>query len=451
MRFAHLADSHLGYRQYGLIERENDFYDVFNNTIDKIIDSDVDFVIHSGDLFENPRPYPRALLEFQKGFLRLKDENIPVYAIAGNHDTVLRKESVPPQIIYRELGLNLLSRNNPMVFKNGVLICGIQYMPKTQKRALLSYYNAFSKKANEALKSILVSHQGIDKYLPFGESYELEIADIPQNFDYYAMGHIHNYINERFGKGRLVYPGSMEIWRADEYENYLKNGKGFCVVDFSEEIPEVERVTVDLPRSFLREYIDYNEIREKLRFIKSEIAGYDKKPILDLVIGNANFSTSEAYELITEYLSDDALLIRPSYQQKDEIVVDKIKAGSINPRAMLRETLDKKYNNEKISDLSIDLLDNLSKNKMEEANLISDHFYNENYCSSSNDLEKTLDESNKNLDNYDDNIKESDTLSDYKDHNTVEKYEEPDLDYDNLESEEMESSKESLDKYFFGK
>ena len=28
MRFAHLSDSHLGTRQFGLMERETDFYDV---------------------------------------------------------------------------------------------------------------------------------------------------------------------------------------------------------------------------------------------------------------------------------------------------------------------------------------------------------------------------------------------------------------------------------------
>ena len=66
MRFAHLSDSHLGYRQFGILEREQDFYDVFARNIDKIIEMDVDFVIHSGDLFDNNRPSTEALLAFQR-------------------------------------------------------------------------------------------------------------------------------------------------------------------------------------------------------------------------------------------------------------------------------------------------------------------------------------------------------------------------------------------------
>ena len=45
MKFAHLADTHLGYRQFGLLEREKDFYEVFDKIIDKIIEEKVDFVL----------------------------------------------------------------------------------------------------------------------------------------------------------------------------------------------------------------------------------------------------------------------------------------------------------------------------------------------------------------------------------------------------------------------
>ena len=37
MKFAHLADTHLGYRQFGLYEREKDFYEVFEKIISPIV------------------------------------------------------------------------------------------------------------------------------------------------------------------------------------------------------------------------------------------------------------------------------------------------------------------------------------------------------------------------------------------------------------------------------
>ena len=60
-KFAHIGDTHLGYRQYNLEQREQDFYDAFNRAIDRIIEEKVDFVIHSGDLFNDGRPTIRSL------------------------------------------------------------------------------------------------------------------------------------------------------------------------------------------------------------------------------------------------------------------------------------------------------------------------------------------------------------------------------------------------------
>ena len=124
MQFAHLADTHMGYRQYGLTERENDFFEVFNQAIDEIISERPDFAIHSGDLFEYSRPPTRALLTAQHGILKLKEAKIPIYAIAGNHDVVMRKNALPPQILYKDFGLKLISPNNPFYVTGDVFIGG---------------------------------------------------------------------------------------------------------------------------------------------------------------------------------------------------------------------------------------------------------------------------------------------------------------------------------------
>ncbi|KXA90814.1 hypothetical protein AKJ57_03610 [candidate division MSBL1 archaeon SCGC-AAA259A05] len=61
--FVHLSDTHLGYRQYGLDERFEDWSKATKQVIDYAVDHDVDAVIHSGDLFNSAKPGRDALLQ----------------------------------------------------------------------------------------------------------------------------------------------------------------------------------------------------------------------------------------------------------------------------------------------------------------------------------------------------------------------------------------------------
>ncbi len=42
--FLHLSDTHLGYKEYMMDERENDFYESFNEAIDIGLNEHVDFL-----------------------------------------------------------------------------------------------------------------------------------------------------------------------------------------------------------------------------------------------------------------------------------------------------------------------------------------------------------------------------------------------------------------------
>ena len=411
MRFAHLADTHLGYRQYGLMEREEDFYNVFHKTVDKIIESKVDFVIHSGDLFETNKPSTRTLFEFQKGFFKLNEAGIPVYAIAGNHDSVMKKGSMPPQVLFKELGLKLISPSQPCYLHGGVLICGLPYSPKTQMNYYREKLRMLEKEADNHLKSILVLHQGIDKY--FNQSYELELEHIPKNFDYYALGHLHNYIVDDFGKGKLVYPGSAEIWRTNELQDARKNGKGFCIVNLSQDPPEIERVAIDMPREYIREYIDYGDLNEKLDIIKNHIMKLENKPVLELIVENGDFNSSDVYDIINDALGEHVLTIRPNLRPDDSTITD-IPEGdgeTLDPRGLLYQELDERHNSKEINNLAVDLLDKLSKGNEEESKHISDKFYEDFYglkINSSDDFDKDKHEKGVESDgNSDSNYNES--------------------------------------------
>ena len=377
MKFAHLADTHLGYRQFGLFEREKDFYEVFEKIIDRIIEEKVDFVIHSGDLFDNARPSPLALFTFQKGLIKLKNANIPVYAIAGNHDSVMRKGSIPPQVLFKKFGLKVISPINTNYMYDDVFIGGLPFYPSSQYKNLKNKLSELSKKAANHEKSILVLHQGIDKY--FNLQYELEIGDVPDNFTYYAMGHLHNYIHDDFGNGKLVYPGSSEVWKTTELPDYRKNGKGFVIVDLDGKKPVVNRIAITLPREFIERTLDYDNLASGVEDIKQTIKDFDKKPILNLTVNNVT-STSNAYEIINEELEDLALMIRPKFITPGEEDIDLIidKENALGPIEVLSSRLEN-YDDEDITKFATELYGLLSKDRNDEARELIDEFYKEKY------------------------------------------------------------------------
>ncbi len=378
MKFAHLADTHLGYRQYGLYEREIDFYNIFNNIIDKLIEERPDFVIHSGDLFEFSRPPTNALLTVQKGLLALRDAGIPVYSIAGNHDMIMRKNSLPPQVLFKEMGLKIISPNNPFFIKEDVFIGGTPYVSKHQATYLTESLKKLEVMSRDYDKRILVLHQGIDKYLPF--EYELELANIPESFNYYALGHIHARITDDYGQGKLAYPGSSEIWKIDELGNYQKNGKGFYLVDMDGDVPEIESINMEMPREFIRANIQYPELTAEIEKIKNLVLSLPNKPLLNLTVEGGNFNRSEVYDELNQVFADICLSLRPSFKSQSLIEGEEIlKDGrDLNPHKLISEQL-KDFENQKITDLALSLLNEMSVGNMENAEEVSKKFYGEFY------------------------------------------------------------------------
>ncbi len=243
MQFVHISDNHLGYRQYNLDERERDFYNNFNECIDKILEIKPDFVVHSGDLFEKHSPNIAAIHTAIKGFLKLKEKNIPIYMIHGNHDIPNRKYKKSPFVILKSiLGdyLRTFTKRNYHIFeKNGkeIFIAGSDYTKKEYMDNLFEKYRSIEKESKDYKKKILIFHQSISYYTDIPLS-DLQISDFPKGFDYYAGGHIHDraltFANNGNGKQSVLgYAGSTELRSRKEYDGYLQNGKGFYLVDMS--------------------------------------------------------------------------------------------------------------------------------------------------------------------------------------------------------------------------
>ena len=80
------ADNHLGYRQYGILEREQDLYKSFEKLLDLAIAMEVDAITVSGDLLHTNRPTSATIAFLKECNNKLMDAKIPAFVVAGNHD-----------------------------------------------------------------------------------------------------------------------------------------------------------------------------------------------------------------------------------------------------------------------------------------------------------------------------------------------------------------------------
>ncbi|RAP45105.1 MAG: hypothetical protein BZ135_06475 [Methanosphaera sp. rholeuAM6] len=379
---AHLADTHLGYQQYGLIEREKDFYDSFENIIDDIIDKNVDYVIHSGDLFEHSKPPINALLCAQKGFLRLIENNIKIIVIAGNHDIVQKRETSIPQELYKNENFTILNHKNRVYEINeDIVIAGIQFIRKSLEESVKQILYEIQEEVQGYKHKILMLHGSTRKHFELNPEFELDT--IPEGFDYYAMGHLHKRILEKdFKGGILSYPGSTDIREKGEISDYDSNGKGYNLLTIDDEL-KVEYVNIPLERKFIVESIKYPELDNKLDELEYEIKNdiltkYEKKPVLLINVKEGDFDKSEVSEKVYDKLKDLSLIIKLTYNP--DIIIHG--PSGENPKVRAEELIIehlKEFKDEKITNLGLDLYKTLSQKNTEEAEEISERFYKKYY------------------------------------------------------------------------
>jgi exonuclease SbcD len=295
MLFSHIADTHLGLVQYGSNEREQDVYDVFNQAIDRSIKDNVDFVIFAGDIFHVPNPNGTAVIQMGNALKRLKQNNIDSFFILGDHD-ISRIRGTPIPYIYHNLEFSKYIGNGKPIEYKGIMLVGLD---KIRKNEMSQYEETFSNldKSVEKISGhkILVLHQGITEFNKFAG--ELQSTDLPKNFTYYAMGHLHDKDIKQFNhlNGPIVYPGSIELTTS---EGIKETKKGFFEVDISgnEAIPNW--IELDTRPQFSVN-TDYKELTKTIDEVIEKISDFTKKPIIEVKIQGNDIDTDHIQAQIT--------------------------------------------------------------------------------------------------------------------------------------------------------
>lgn len=244
MRFLHCSDIHLGRRPIGSAfsdysnQRYEDYFNAFDWIIKFALENPVDVFLISGDLFDRRELSPDVLERAEGQLLRLKERNIPVIAIEGNHDRLFTVEGRSwLEYLSREKLLYLLkpftlddgSVNFPrwnkdsgaMVEINGVRFYGLGY----QGFSFQQYFEAIANQLDPSEINVILAHTAIGNpsVVP-GCVKEEELEPLIGKCEYIAGGHIHTkHVYERF---KMFVPGAPEYWDIKE-----SGKKGFFIYD----------------------------------------------------------------------------------------------------------------------------------------------------------------------------------------------------------------------------
>lgn len=327
--FIHAADLHLGYSQYGLEERREDFDRAFSELVDKAIELKPDFIMIAGDLFHQARPSNATLEAAIKNFSRLRDAGIPVLTVDGSHDsapniitgTILNPLDSAGLIYHLPKHEGACWKKQECCYVYGVP--NFRTRRKTEEQ--LPAFMAQNKPTPDpSLFNIFVFHMALDIQgvkPPYMEA-EAPPELLPEGFDYYAAGHVHSPYKGKFGSGILVYSGCTETVNYDE----ARIKKGF----YHAKVDEAKRVSL--------EFVELESAR-KFIILEHDFSGLVPSKITELAV-----------HLVKDADKEGAIIIPilkgtlPAEASRAEVDITKIRGAAekallVHPIVLLRESV----------------------------------------------------------------------------------------------------------------
>ncbi len=293
MRFLHTADWHLG-KLFGRRYMTEDQAYVLEAFFDLVHESRVDAVVIAGDIYDRSVPPAEAVKLFNEVLTRLVlDVKVPVFFIAGNHDSAARLDfgsrlferagvylrgvidaSVTPIVVpdpFGDVYISLIPFCDPPSVREAF---GLEKTPSFDEAMGLVVKQA-REGIPEGARSIAVAHAFLAGGLASESERPLSVggtdAVSPAHFadySYTALGHLHR--PQKAGGETIRYSGSLLKYSFDE----AAQKKGVLIVDMDEK-GEVSVETVPLTPK--------HDVRIVKGFMDEIRNGSDELPLDDYV------------------------------------------------------------------------------------------------------------------------------------------------------------------------
>ncbi len=247
MKILHAADLHIDSPLRGLASYEGAPVDeirgatrrAVQNLVDAAVSNSVDLVVIAGDIFDGEwKDYSTGLF-WVKQLARLRDEEIPVVIVAGNHDAgseITKRLTLPPNV-------TRLASSSPQTRRFDDLdlaVIGQSYAKKIVNDDLAARFP----KPDHGLFNIGLLHTSLDGR-PGHATYAPTSVEVLRGlgYQYWALGHVHQreVVSQ---EPWIVFPGNLQGRHIRE-----TGPKGASLVTIEQgEVESVEDLELDVVR-----------------------------------------------------------------------------------------------------------------------------------------------------------------------------------------------------------
>jgi DNA repair exonuclease SbcCD nuclease subunit len=254
----------------------------FNSVIDIAIKERVDFVLHSGDLFERINVKNIDIQGCLQALHRLSRAEIPFIVIAGNHDRPFTK-GVSSPIKYCDFIENCYSipesgTKNLEINGSTIAIHGISYL-KRDVEAEIAIRSKQLMDTSDAKYHLLASHQSLEGAkagYEWSNTSEIPVPKTayPSSLNYLGMGHMHrrqSYAHPDNPELTIHYPGSSIITDFGE----RKDKKSVSIVTLTGTECEIEYENLET-RKFVEKFVELKNPEDSTvteQLIRETVAG----------------------------------------------------------------------------------------------------------------------------------------------------------------------------------
>ena len=269
MKILHTSDWHIGQVLNFHYDRQEEHQFFLDQLCDIVHSERPDALIVSGDIYDKNTPGNSSMRFLSDNLLRICDiaPEMPIVLTAGNHDSSSRIESMSG--VWKRVNTHFIGAaervgeeyqldKHILEIPGKGWIAAIPYIPDYQNDLYNIVLKEIREKNTENLPVILMGHNTIGNAVftahesttfngrdIVGGINSMSLSDIDDDYDYFALGHIHT--PQTLGNGKARYCGSpMQL----NFKEQFAHSVTMVTVENHGDMPKIETIELEPLRKF---------------------------------------------------------------------------------------------------------------------------------------------------------------------------------------------------------